>query len=121
MDNGISLPGAVFTVVEGQTISPTVATIAPVQNGSSGAQSQGASVVPSPVVPLGSVSLGPPGYQGPPKVPVPRPINPVKTVPMLAPQGKLPMVQSHRAPVPINALPGGKPVMKEVSVAQTMS
>lgn len=114
VDNGISLPGAVFTVVEGQTISATVATIAPVQNGSSGAQPQGAPVVPPPaVVPLGSVSLGPPGYQGPPKASVPRPINPVKPVPMLAPQGKLPMVQSHRAPVPINALPGGKPVMKE--------
>lgn len=120
VDNGISLPGAVFTVVEGQTISATVATIAPVQNGSSGAQSQGAPVVPPPVVPLGSVSLGPPGYQGPPKTSVPRPINPVKAVPMLAPQGKLPMVQSHRAPVPINALPGGKPVMKEVSVSQAM-
>lgn len=39
---------------------------------------------------------------------------------MLAPQGKLPMAHPHRAPVPINALPGGKPVMKEVNIVSLL-
>lgn len=111
VDNAVSMPGASFSVVEGQRISSAVTTIAHVQNGST--VSQGASVVSPPVVTLAPVSIGNPRFQGPANPSAPRPTKPVKTIPMLAPQGKLPMVQSHRAPIPFNALPGGKPVMKE--------
>ena len=112
--------GSSFSVVQGQTISSTVTTIAPVQNGSTVTQTPGAPVVTPPGVTPGvsvaSITVGNPGFQVPSNATVPRPTNAIKGVPMLAPQGKLPMAQPHRAPVPINALPGGKPVMKEVSI-----
>lgn len=120
VDNGIPTVGSSFSVVQGQTISSTVTTIAPVQNGSTVTQTPGAPVVTPPGVTPGvsvaSITVGNPGFQVPSNATVPRPTNAIKGVPMLAPQGKLPMAQPHRAPVPINALPGGKPVMKEVSL-----
>lgn len=120
VDNGIPTVGSSFSVVQGQTISSTVTTIAPVQNGSTMTQTPGAPAVTPPGVTPGvsvaSITVGNPGFQVPSNATVPRPTNAIKGVPMLAPQGKLPMAQPHRAPVPINALPGGKPVMKEVSL-----
>lgn len=120
VDNGIPTVGSSFSVVQGQTISSTVTTIAPVQNGSTVTQTPGAPAVTPPGVTPGvsvaSITVGNPGFQVPSNATVPRPTNAIKGVPMLAPQGKLPMAQPHRAPVPINALPGGKPVMKEVSL-----
>ena len=113
-------------MVQGQKISPsttTKTTVAPVQNGTAVTQTPGAPIViPQGVSPAVSPGVSAPpasianvGYQVPGNVALPHPPNTVKSVPMLAPQGKLPMAHPHRAPVPINALPGGKPVMKEVN------
>ena len=114
-------------MVQGQKISSSTATatIAPVQNGTVVTQTPGAPIVipqgVSPGVSTPPVSVGNVGFQVPGNVTVPHPSNPVKTVPMLAPQGKLPMAHPHRSPVPINALPGGKPVMKEVKIKRHKS
>lgn len=70
----------------------------------------------TPGISVAPVTAGNPGYPVPGNVTVPHPTNTVKGIPMLAPQGKLPMAHPYRAPVPINALPGGKPVMKEVNI-----
>lgn len=120
-DNGIPIAGAPFSVIQGQTISSTDTTIAPVQNGATVTQTPGTTVVSpppglTPGVSVTPVSVGNPVFQAPGNAAVPRPTNPVKGIPVLAPQGKLPMAQPQRAPVPINALPGGKPVMKEVDI-----
>ena len=117
VDNGASMSGAPFSVVEGHTNSSAVTTIAHAQNGSSVSQTQGTSVMSPQGVPVTATCLGNSVFQGSLSPSAPRSTNPVKPFPMLAPQGKLPMVPSHRAPVPINALPGGKPVMKEVSIS----
>ena len=120
VENGLPIVGAPLSVVQGQAISSTATTIAPAQNGSVVTQTVGAPVVTpqavTPGVTVAPVTLGNPGFQAPGNVTVPRPTSAVKGIPMLAPQGKLPMAHSHRAPVPINALPGGKPVMKEVNI-----
>lgn len=120
VENGLPIVGAPLSVVQGQAISSTATTIAPAQNGSVVTQTVGAPVVTpqavTPGVTVTPVTLGNPGFQAPGNVTVPRPTSAVKGIPMLAPQGKLPMAHSHRAPVPINALPGGKPVMKEVNI-----
>lgn len=126
VENGIPIVGTSFSVVQGQKISPstTTAAIAPVQNGTVVTQTPGAPIVIPQGVPPGvsapPASVGNVGYQVPGNVTVPHPPNSVKSVPMLAPQGKLPMAHPHRAPVPINALPGGKPVMKEVKIVHVL-
>lgn len=113
-------------MVQGQKISPstTTSTIAPVQNGTVVTQTPGAPIVipqgVSPGIAAPPASVGNVGYQVPGNVTVPHPPNSVKSVPMLAPQGKLPMAHPHRTPVPINALPGGKPVMKEVNIVSLL-
>ena len=130
MENGIPIVGTSFSVVQGQKISPstTTTTVAPVQNGAVVTQSPGAPIVipqgvsqgVSPGVSAPPAPVGNVGYQVPGNVAVPHPPNTVKSVPMLAPQGKLPMAHPHRTPVPINALPGGKPVMKEVNAVSLL-
>lgn len=121
VENGIPIVGASFSVVQGQKISSsTAATIAPVQNGTVVTQTPGAPIVipqgVSPGVSTPPTTVGNVAFQVPANITVPHPSTSVKTVPMLAPQGKLPMAHPHRSPVPINALPGGKPVMKEVII-----
>lgn len=125
VENGLPIVGASFSVVQGQKISSSTTTatttIAPVQNGTVTSQTPGATVVipqgVSPGVSAQPATVGSVGFQVPANVTVPHPpSSTVKSVPLLAPQGKLPMAHPQRGPVPINALPGGKPVMKEVSI-----
>ena len=110
--------GAPFSVVQGQTTFSTTTAIAPVQNGSVVTQTPGIpQVTPqgaTPGVSVTTVSAGAPGFQTSGNVTVPRSATAVKGIPVIAPQGKVPMAHPQRSPVPINALPGGKPVTKEV-------
>ena len=125
VENGISIAGASFNVAQGQKItsSTTTATttILPAQNVTVTSQTPGTPVVipqgVSPGVSASTGTVGNVGFQVPGNVTVPHlSSTTAKSVPLLAPQGKVPLAHSQRGPVPINALPGGKPVMKEVNV-----
>ncbi|XP_022780251.1 uncharacterized protein LOC111321587 isoform X1 [Stylophora pistillata] len=122
VENGISIAGASFNVAQGQKItsSTTTATttILPAQNVTVTSQTPGTPVVipqgVSPGVSASAGTVGNVGFQVPGNVTVPHlSSTTAKSVPLLAPQGKVPLAHSQRGPVPINALPGGKPVMKE--------
>lgn len=122
VENGLSIVGASFNVAQGQKISSATTTatttILPVQNVTVTSQTPGTAVVipqgVSPGVSTSTVTVGNVGFQVPGNVTMPHPSpSTVKSVPLLVPQGKVPLAHPQRGPVPINALPGGKPVMKE--------
>lgn len=125
VENGLSIVGASFNVAQGQKISSATTTatttILPVQNVTVTSQTPGTAVVipqgVSPGVSTSTVTVGNVQFQVPGNVTMPHPSpSTVKSVPLLVPQGKVPLAHPQRGPVPINALPGGKPVMKEVKV-----